>query len=351
MEIVALCRTGFEKEVAAELADFAGLCGVSGYPKTREGQGYVQFVCAESSGALDLICAKPFEELVFVRDWFIAAGEVADLDPNDRVSALVEAYKSELAGYVPDIAEWVFLNVDSNEGKSLSKLTRGVGNHCQKELGLKADSQWVATLLLTSGTSGFLGVCPKNHRPRWPGGIAHLKLPKAAPSRATLKLEEAWHHFIPSKEWDRRLARGMHAVDLGAAPGGWTYQLVARSMFVDAVDNGPMALSLMETGQVRHHHSDGFQYQPPKPVDWLVCDIADKPSRVASMMALWGEHAWFGEAVFNLKLPMKKRYMAVQQCRAQIQDRLWSAGRAHQLLFKQLYHDREEVTGWLRITG
>ncbi len=81
-------------------------------------------------------------------------------------------------------------------------------------------------------------------------GIPRLKFPSDAPSRSTLKLEEAFHVFIPADEWDERLANGMYAVDLGACPGGWTYQLVKRNMWVSSVDNGPMAQSLMDTGQV-----------------------------------------------------------------------------------------------------
>ncbi len=74
----------------------------------------------------------------------------------------------------------------------------------------------------------------------------------------TLKLEEAFHVFIPADEWDERLANGMWAVDLGACPGGWTYQLVKRNMWVYSVDNGPMAQSLMDTGQVTWLREDGF---------------------------------------------------------------------------------------------
>ena len=33
----------------------------------------------------------------------------------------------------------------------------------------------------------------------------------------------------------------MVGVDLGACPGGWTYQLVKRGLFVYAVDHGKMA--------------------------------------------------------------------------------------------------------------
>ncbi|WP_285527584.1 SAM-dependent methyltransferase, partial [Escherichia coli] len=50
------------------------------------------------------------------------------------------------------------------------------------------------------------------------------------------------------------------AVDLGAAPGGWTWQLVNREMRVTAVDNGPMAENLMYSGLVDHQKVDGYQY-------------------------------------------------------------------------------------------
>lgn len=35
-------------------------------------------------------------------------------------------------------------------------------------------------------------------------GIPRLKFPADAPSRSTLKLEEAFHVFIPADEWDER---------------------------------------------------------------------------------------------------------------------------------------------------
>ncbi len=59
-------------------------------------------------------------------------------------------------------------------------------------------------------------------------------------------------------------ANGMWAVDLGACPGGWTYQLVKRNMWVYSVDNGPMAQSLMDTGQVTWLREDGFKFRPTR---------------------------------------------------------------------------------------
>lgn len=53
-------------------------------------------------------------------------------------------------------------------------------------------------------------------------------------------------------------------MDLGACHGGWTYQLVKRNMWVYSVDNGPMAQSLMDTGQVTWLREDGFKFRPTR---------------------------------------------------------------------------------------
>ncbi len=76
-----------------------------------------------------------------------------------------------------------------------------------------------------------------------------------------------------------------------------------------------------------------------------MCDIADKPARVANMIGLWVSQGWCREAVFNLKLPMKQRYAEVARLRERIEQQCEEAGLDVALSFKQLYHDREEVTG------
>ena len=47
-------------------------------------------------------------------------------------------------------------------------------------------------------------------------GIPRLKFPADAPSRSTLKLEEAILTFIPRNEESKRLNENMVGVDLGA---------------------------------------------------------------------------------------------------------------------------------------
>ena len=39
--------------------------------------------------------------------------------------------------------------------------------------------------------------------------------------------------------------------------------------------------------QVKHRLADGFMFEPQKNVDWLVCDIVDKPARVSSLIIKW----------------------------------------------------------------
>ena len=93
-------------------------------------------------------------------------------------------------------------------------------------------------------------------------------------SRAVFKLDELI-------EREKLLKPGMCVVDLGAAPGGWTWQLVRRAMRVIAVYNGPMNQGLLDSCLVTHLREDGFRYRPAHPVDWLVCDMVEQPRRVA----------------------------------------------------------------------
>jgi len=346
--IFCLCRIGFEKEVAAEISAIAARHEVSGFVNAKADSGFVKFICHDADAAQSLVQTVPFEELVFIRHWFVVGQENSGLDVADRVTPLISALQ---AG--PPCCDIQAIFVDTNEGKSLSKLSTSIAGHIdryvKKKGSWKRKSLWRAQLLFLAGDHGVLGWAPVENMSPWLGGIPRLKLPREAPSRATLKLEEAWLHFIPKSEMDTRLRPGMRAVDLGAAPGGWTWQLVNKSMFVDAVDNGPMDARLIDSGQITHHETDGFRYTPEKPVDWLVCDIADKPMRVVNMINRWAVNGWFGEAVFNLKLPMKQRFNLVEQAKGEIAEVLKKEGFRYRLRFKQLYTDREEVTGHLRI--
>jgi 23S rRNA (cytidine2498-2'-O)-methyltransferase len=97
----------------------------------------------------------------------------------------------------------------------------------------------------------------------------------------------------------------------------------------------------MESGLVEHRRADGFRYRPPRTVGWLVCDMVEQPRRIAELVARWLGEGLCRRAIFNLKLPMKKRYDEVELCLSIVRDAL---GGTCDLRAKQLYHDREEIT-------
>lgn len=342
------CRPGFEKECAAEITELAAEQGIYGYSKATDHSAYVVFITQEPEGARKLIRQIQFNRLIFVRQWFVSSGILMDLPVTDRLTPVLSA-----ALEMPKCQLLMVETVDTNDGKELSTLSKKFAVPFIKALesrkAIDPKSPWRLHLVFITGTQAYVGVSPINNSAPWPMGVPRLRLPKEAPSRATLKLEEAWHHFIPAIEWDKRLASGMRAVDLGAAPGGWTWQLVQRGMYVEAVDNGPMDKNLLESGQVLQMLTDGFLYEPKRPVDWLVCDIVDKPARVSSMVTRWFSKGYCREAIFNLKLPMKQRYLEVKKCKEKMLSELQDSGIKVELEFKQLYHDREEVTGHLRV--
>jgi len=340
------CRPGFEGEVCSEIAEHAARLDVPGYAKAKPASACAEFICHSPEGPERLMRHLRFAELIFPRQW--ARGSFVELPETDRISVLL----ATLADYPVFGSLWLEV-VDTNDGKELSTFCRKFEVPLRKAL-LKAgrlqDDPTLPRLLLTfkTGREVFVGMAEAGNQAMWPMGIPRLKFPREAPSRSTLKLEEAWHHFIPRDEWDERLHSDMTGVDLGAAPGGWTYQLVRRGMLVTAIDNGPMAESLMDTGLVKHLMTDGFTYKPKPTVDWMVCDIVEKPARNAALLETWLGEGLCREAVVNLKLPMKQRYAEVRRLLERIAEGFKARGIKVAIGCKQLYHDREEVTCHLR---
>ncbi|QGZ30808.1 23S rRNA (cytidine(2498)-2'-O)-methyltransferase RlmM [Stutzerimonas stutzeri] len=340
------CRPGFENEVCAEISDQAARLGVAGYAKAKPNSACAQFICNEPEEAQRLMRGVRFARLIFARQW--ARGEPLALPETDRIGVLLEALKA----YPVCGSLWLEV-LDTNDGKELSNFCRKFEAPLRKALikaGRLVEEGTGPRLLLTfqSGREVFLGIAEADNSAMWPMGIPRLKFPRQAPSRSTLKLEEAWHHFIPREQWDTRLAAGMTAVDLGASPGGWTWQLVNRDIEVMAVDNGPMNEELLESGLVGHYRADGFAFRPKRPVDWMVCDIVEKPAKNAALLETWIGEGLCREAVVNLKLPMKQRYAEVKRLLERIADGLAQRGVKASIGCKQLYHDREEVTCHLR---
>lgn len=255
-----------------------------------------------------------------------------------------------IATLTPPFSQAWFEYPDTNEGKALSQLARALAPRIDAALAgrdlHKAKAHARLHVFLTDGATAYVGTSAAATGARWPMGIARLHLPRQAPSRSVLKLAEALVTFLGERELTL-LRAGLRAVDLGAAPGGWTWLLAQRGLRVIAVDNGALKGALVDEPLVTHVREDGLSFRPRRPVDWLVCDIVEQPAKIATLVAGWIADGAARRAIFNLKLPMKKRYDEVQRCIAIIDERLTRAGIAFELAVRQLYHDREEVTAYL----
>jgi 23S rRNA (cytidine2498-2'-O)-methyltransferase len=348
---VAGCRAGFEAEAAADLGRAAAALDRGIAVEARQGEGYVvgRFDDAPAPRALQRLGARP----VFARNLFVATGPVDLLGRHkalrpDRVAPLLATIATLAAhdhGTVwrPPYVEYP----DTNEGKALSPLARALAERLTTALGgqgrLRDDASRRLHVYLPDGARAFVGTSEAATTP-WPLGIPRIRVPRGAPSRSAAKLAEAFVVFL-GDEAGEVLRPGMRAVDLGAAPGGWTWLLVERGLRVTAVDNGPLKGPVANDPLVTHLRTDGLSYRPRRPVDWLVCDIVERPARIAELVAGWMADGDARFAIFNLKLPMKKRDDEVRRCTEIIGQRLAHAGVAHDFALRQLYHDREEVTG------
>ena len=119
-----------------------------------------------------------------------------------------------------------------------------------------------------------------------------------APSRSYLKVEEAFQVL------GREPGPGELVVDLGAAPGGWSYSAAKRGAKVIAIDNGPLKGGALDNPLIEHRMEDAFGYYPPegKPVDWLFCDMVEDPHHVMrNIVEPWLSRGLCRHFVINLK--------------------------------------------------
>jgi 23S rRNA (cytidine2498-2'-O)-methyltransferase len=350
-QIMLLCRPGFESEIAAEMMDHASAAGYPSYIKTSNGSGFVQLVSAEAREVVSLLDAISFQQLIFTRQWFACTDIIENLPAKNRTAPLVTIAKQISRQVDSRFIDIELCFADTNEGKALNRFARAFRPHLLSALKqnrlLSAHADMRLHIFFRDSSTAWMGASHTSNSATDPMGIPRLRMPRAAPSRSTLKLDEAINWFFSKEEQTKWFKPGMHAVDLGAAPGGWSWQLINRGLLVTAVDNGPMDKELMKTGMVEHLRTDAFTYTPANKVFWLVCDMAERPLHVSRLIARWFKQHNCKAAIFNLKLPMNKRYQSVVECKALLNNELDKASIRHLLRIKHLYHDREEVTACL----
>jgi 23S rRNA (cytidine2498-2'-O)-methyltransferase len=115
------------------------------------------------------------------------------------------------------------------------------------------------------------------------GEVAFIEDRQGPPSRAYLKLWEALTRLgvFPQP--------GETALDLGAAPGGWTWVLARLGVRVTGVDKAPLDPGVAAMSGVDWRQDSAFALAPTSeaPVDWLVCDVIAYPARTLRLVHDW----------------------------------------------------------------
>lgn len=345
------CRPGFESDCAAEVQSYAGAFDLAGYANAKPLDGYVRFYLFDEQSEQSFYDEIDLSELIFSRQWFWAKAELKQLSPTDRVSPIVEV-AAEIGASQALLVEHLDSDIGREYSKFCKKFTTPLTIALEKKgilsKDINADDKSQLHVLFLANDHCLVGSSPSGKASELKSGILRLKSPKDAPSRSSLKLDEAIQVLMSNKQRKAIFRLGNTAVDLGAAPGGWTFQLVQRGMQVTAIDNGPMDKKLMATEHVIHLKDNALTWLPEKPVQMLVCDMVEKPSLVAKLMAKWLLEAKTEQTIFNLKLPMKKRFQEVSDCVGEICDQLDEAEIKYDWKAKHLYHDREEITVYFR---
>lgn len=199
--------------------------------------------------------------------------------------------------------------------------------------------EWLLQVGLRTATTGYLSALePEQWRrlrrcvSRFPGGTVDVAADRQAPSRAFAKLAEA----------ELRLAQpiqpGETCVDLGSSPGSWAYWSLNRGAEVLAIDRGPLRPDLVRHPRLTYLRADAFNYRPPRPVDWLLCDVIAFPARTISLVEHWLAERWCRQFCVTIKFRGQADYNQVDPLKT------WLSAAGHNFYLRRLTANKNEVT-------
>ncbi len=165
------------------------------------------------------------------------------------------------------------------------------------------------------------------------GEARFLEDKEGPPSRAYLKLWEALTiagiHPMP----------GDRCLDLGSAPGGWTWALAKLGAEVISLDKAPLEPSIAAMPGVSHLAMSAFALDPrdAEPVDWLFCDVICYPARLIGLIERWLAAGKARRFVCTVKFQGATDFGAIAALKAIAGSRLM-----------HLHHNKHELT-WMRL--
>lgn len=202
------------------------------------------------------------------------------------------------------------------------------------------EATFIVNVAMVTATHGYISIIRPQDQARWKptlsrfaGGYVHIADDLRPPARAYRKLREALAHI------DVAAAAHQTWVDLGAAPGSWSFDSIEAGAQVFAIDRSPLRDDLMQAPNCTFVKTDAFTYRPDAPpVDVLVCDVIAYPERNIALLETWLSEGLCRAFVVTLKFRGEVDYVKVDACKAVLAR--WSS---HYVL-RQLYHNKNEVT-------
>ena len=156
------------------------------------------------------------------------------------------------------------------------------------------------------------------------------------PSRAYLKLWELFTRlqFSPKKEDT--------CLELGAAPGGWTWVLSPLCKKVITFDRAPLAKEIENKANVEHHIGDAFSITPDQypEVDWIFSDLICTPEKLYNWLQPWLKDKKKRKFCLTIKLKGEGNEEWINKFR--------KIPKSHVL---HLYHNKHELTFVLNTPG
>jgi len=236
------------------------------------------------------------------------------------VRAALQVRKSADAGgdSAPQLKEWLEELLRASEAEWVS-----------------AGADWIVSVYLTADTV-YAGISrPEDNLSDWSGGAVRFRREEGQLSRAKFKLLEA------EREFGLDLSAYRSAVDIGAAPGGWTSLLLERGLKVTAVDPAKLHPSLLKQPNLTYIRKNAGEVKfRDNEFDLLVCDMSWSPKLMVQLVTgLLHALAPGGTAIVTIKLMHKKPMALIKEVIASFEDSRLQVQRA-----KQLFHNREEIT-------
>ncbi|MFC6332149.1 SAM-dependent methyltransferase [Paenibacillus septentrionalis] len=175
----------------------------------------------------------------------------------------------------------------------------------------------------------------------WPGGAIRFQREEGQVSRAKFKLLEA------EKVFGLDYSNYSAAIDVGAAPGGWTSLLLERGLKVTAIDPAALDERIVYHPKLTHLRMNASNVKLPKgSFDLLVCDMSWSPNEMSKLvLSLAPAIKPYSYAIITVKLMHKKGLQSIKDVKQRLSSSFTILGA------KQLFHNREEITLFLQKKG